>query len=72
MSPEGGSPMGPEQGGWETVAPSPISFEPQGPSPVQLGRSEIQVIVAAFARWCRPSSRIRHSAPGGVQPWCSL
>ena len=28
---EGGSPMGPEQGGWETVAPSSISFEPQGP-----------------------------------------
>ncbi len=29
---EGGSPISPEQGGWETVAPSPVPFEPQGPS----------------------------------------
>ena len=50
---EGGSPMGPEQGGWETVAPSPIPFEPKGPPPVQLGRSEIQAIVAAFAAAAR-------------------
>ena len=45
--------MWPEQGGWETVAPSPVSFEPKGPPPAQLGRSEIQAIVAAFAAAAR-------------------
>jgi 2,4-dienoyl-CoA reductase-like NADH-dependent reductase (Old Yellow Enzyme family) len=50
---EGGSLVLPEQGGWETVAPSPVPFEPKDPPPAQLGRSEIQAIVAAFAAAAR-------------------
>jgi 2,4-dienoyl-CoA reductase-like NADH-dependent reductase (Old Yellow Enzyme family) len=43
----------PEEGGWQPVAPSPIPFKPQDPTPAELDRPEIQKIVAAFAAAAR-------------------
>jgi len=37
------------EGGWQTVAPSPIPFGPGEPAPAELTKSEIRAIVAAFA-----------------------
>jgi 2,4-dienoyl-CoA reductase-like NADH-dependent reductase (Old Yellow Enzyme family) len=37
------------EGGWRTVAPSPIPFRPGDPEPEELSPSAIQSVVAAFA-----------------------
>ncbi|UCG88718.1 MAG: NADH:flavin oxidoreductase/NADH oxidase [Gemmatimonadota bacterium] len=50
---DGGSALPPEEGGWQTVAPSPVPFKPQDPRPAELDGSEIQIIVAAFAAAAR-------------------
>ncbi|HLM97668.1 MAG TPA: NADH:flavin oxidoreductase/NADH oxidase [Bryobacteraceae bacterium] len=46
---EGGAPIPPDQGGWQTVAPSAIPFRPGDPAPAELSRAEIANIVDAFA-----------------------
>jgi anthraniloyl-CoA monooxygenase len=43
----------PPQGGWETLAPSPISFCDTLPAPRQMTHSDIARIVADFARAAR-------------------
>ncbi len=42
-----------DEGGWETVAPSPIPFGPDDPSPRALEAEEIAGIVGAFAAAAR-------------------
>jgi 2,4-dienoyl-CoA reductase-like NADH-dependent reductase (Old Yellow Enzyme family) len=45
----GGGPVGSAEGGWQTVAPSPIPFGAGYPSPRELSRSEIEEHVHKFA-----------------------
>lgn len=42
-------PLGPEQGGWEVVAPSAIPFASGSPLPRELDVAELDGVVAAFA-----------------------
>jgi 2,4-dienoyl-CoA reductase-like NADH-dependent reductase (Old Yellow Enzyme family) len=46
----GGKPLGPEEGAWETVAPSAIPFDEGHPTPHALTLTEIDGLVKAFAR----------------------
>jgi 2,4-dienoyl-CoA reductase-like NADH-dependent reductase (Old Yellow Enzyme family) len=50
---EGGAVIPESDGGWPAVAPSPIPFRPAEPAPRELTRSEIGVIVEAFAAAAR-------------------
>jgi 2,4-dienoyl-CoA reductase-like NADH-dependent reductase (Old Yellow Enzyme family) len=49
------SPLGPEQGGWEVVAPSAIPFAPGAPLPRELAEAELSGIVAHFVDAARRS-----------------
>jgi 2,4-dienoyl-CoA reductase-like NADH-dependent reductase (Old Yellow Enzyme family) len=46
---EGGAVITQSEGGWQTVAPSPIAFRPGEPVPAELSKSDIRAIVDAFA-----------------------
>jgi len=46
---EGGAPIGPEEGGWQPVAPSAVPFRPQDPAPAALACVQIKAIQQAFA-----------------------
>jgi 2,4-dienoyl-CoA reductase-like NADH-dependent reductase (Old Yellow Enzyme family) len=46
---EGGSAIPEAEGGWRTVAPSPIPFRPEDPRPSELSKAEIHSVVTAFA-----------------------
>ncbi len=46
---EGGKRLLPDQGGWETLAPSPIPFAPDHPLPKEMSGADIQKLVAEFA-----------------------
>jgi len=50
---EGGAPIPPDKGGWQTVAPSASPFRPGDPPPAALNRAEIHNIVEAFAAAAR-------------------
>jgi 2,4-dienoyl-CoA reductase-like NADH-dependent reductase (Old Yellow Enzyme family) len=54
---EGGSHIPTEEGGWVTLAPSPIPFRAQGPAPAELSKTEIRRIVEAFAAAARRAYR---------------
>lgn len=54
---EGGRPLRPEEGGWVTVAPSPLPFSPSHPSPSELSASQIDGIQTAFAEAARRAVR---------------
>ncbi len=49
----GGHVIPAERGGWQPVAPSPISFGPGYPDPIELNRLEIGAVVNAFAAAAR-------------------
>ncbi|MFC4536934.1 NADH:flavin oxidoreductase/NADH oxidase [Sphaerisporangium dianthi] len=49
----GGGPVGPEEAGWQPVAPSPIPFAEGHLTPTELSVAQIQEIVAAFAASAR-------------------
>lgn len=49
----GRSPLGPENGGWQVVAPSAVPFAPGSPLPRELAVAELDGIVAAFAAAAR-------------------
>jgi 2,4-dienoyl-CoA reductase-like NADH-dependent reductase (Old Yellow Enzyme family) len=53
---EGGGPIAKAQGGWQTVAPSPIPFVETDPIPRELTVDEIRGIVGAF---CDAAERAR-------------
>jgi 2,4-dienoyl-CoA reductase-like NADH-dependent reductase (Old Yellow Enzyme family) len=46
---QGGGAIAEAAGGWRTVAPSPLPFRPEDPTPAELSKVEIQSVVAAFA-----------------------
>lgn len=50
---QGGARILPGDGGWQTIAPSPIPFWPQDPAPAALSKTEIRGIVDAFAAAAR-------------------
>jgi 2,4-dienoyl-CoA reductase-like NADH-dependent reductase (Old Yellow Enzyme family) len=45
---EGGGAIPEDSGGWQTVAPSPVPFQPEDPAPTELSKVEIRSMVAAF------------------------
>lgn len=45
---QGGTRLRPEEGGWTTIAPSPISFNETDPLPHELTEAEIGDVIAAF------------------------
>jgi 2,4-dienoyl-CoA reductase-like NADH-dependent reductase (Old Yellow Enzyme family) len=53
---KGGQPLQPGEGGWNTVAPSPLPFSPEHPQPHELSQEEIGGIVASFAAAARRAS----------------
>jgi 2,4-dienoyl-CoA reductase-like NADH-dependent reductase (Old Yellow Enzyme family) len=50
---EGDAPVSREQGGWQTVAPSPVPFRPGEPVPAELSGADIRAIVGTFAAAAR-------------------
>jgi 2,4-dienoyl-CoA reductase-like NADH-dependent reductase (Old Yellow Enzyme family) len=46
---EGGGALAPGGGGWPVVAPSPIPFSPDSPTPTALDERGLQAVVRAFA-----------------------
>ncbi|MDX1501307.1 MAG: FAD-dependent monooxygenase [Thermoanaerobaculia bacterium] len=42
-------PLSPEEGAWETLAPSPIPFRPHWPAPREMDRGDMEHVVEAFA-----------------------
>ena len=55
---EGGKMIAPEQGGWQTVAPSAIPHAPDEPTPDALDDAGLQRVVAAFAESARRAHRL--------------
>lgn len=51
----GGDPLGPEQGGWQPVAPSPLPFEDGDPVPRAMTRQDIDQVIADFRAATRRS-----------------
>jgi 2,4-dienoyl-CoA reductase-like NADH-dependent reductase (Old Yellow Enzyme family) len=50
---KGGEPVTRNEGGWQTVAPSPVPFRETDPVPTELDRKEIRSIASAFAAAAR-------------------
>lgn len=46
---DGNKPLRPEEGGWQTVAPSAIPFRESDPVPAALSKEEIHIVIEAFA-----------------------
>ncbi len=42
------SPLRPEEGSWQTVAPSPIAFLPNWPAPKKMEREDMDRVIGAF------------------------
>ena len=55
---KGGRPLKPEEGAWETVAPSPIPFAEGWPTPRALDRSGLARVRDAFAATTRRADRL--------------
>jgi 2,4-dienoyl-CoA reductase-like NADH-dependent reductase (Old Yellow Enzyme family) len=55
---EGGAQIPAQQGGWQTVAPSPLPFAPAEDSPVALDRQGLARIRDAFAESARRAARL--------------
>jgi 2,4-dienoyl-CoA reductase-like NADH-dependent reductase (Old Yellow Enzyme family) len=54
---EGGAIVPQNQGGWQTVAPSPVPFRPEDPAPIELSVAGIREVVASFAAAARRALR---------------
>jgi 2,4-dienoyl-CoA reductase-like NADH-dependent reductase (Old Yellow Enzyme family) len=50
---KGGNPVGPEEHGWQPVAPSPVAFDDKHPVPTELSTDDIRDIVDRFAQAAR-------------------
>jgi 2,4-dienoyl-CoA reductase-like NADH-dependent reductase (Old Yellow Enzyme family) len=50
---EGGKPITPEQGGWQPVGPTDVSFNPGAPAPHPLSAEELHGIASQFASTAR-------------------
>jgi 2,4-dienoyl-CoA reductase-like NADH-dependent reductase (Old Yellow Enzyme family) len=55
---DGGEPIAPDAGGWQTVAPSAIPFRPERPPPRALDEAGIAALVDAFAASARRAARL--------------
>ncbi len=49
----GGGFVGPQDGGWEPLAPSPIPFDPAWPAPREMTKADIQKALADFVKATR-------------------
>lgn len=49
----GGAPLGPNDGGWPVVAPSPIPFHAGDPAPIELDETGIEAVIDAFEAGAR-------------------
>jgi len=58
----GGRPLGPEEGGWEPVAPSPVAMGEGERVPRALTNSEVKALVAKFADSTRRIRRLGFDA----------
>ena len=67
---KGGASIPQDKGGWQTVAPSPIPFNPQDPPPTELQLEDLDWIANTFSVSARRANRIEldaievHSAHG--------
>jgi 2,4-dienoyl-CoA reductase-like NADH-dependent reductase (Old Yellow Enzyme family) len=59
---KGGAQIPQDKGGWETVAPSPIPFEPHERSPVELDETGLRWICNAFSVAARRADRLELDA----------
>jgi 2,4-dienoyl-CoA reductase-like NADH-dependent reductase (Old Yellow Enzyme family) len=50
---KGGAPVGPDEHGWEPVAPSPLAFDDRHPVPAELTTGQIKDVVEQFAAAAR-------------------
>lgn len=50
--------LAPEEGGWQTFAPSAIAFQENYPHPEELTQEQIQSIIQAFANTAKRADRI--------------
>ncbi|GHH72203.1 oxidoreductase [Streptomyces sulfonofaciens] len=49
----GGAPLGPDEGGWQPVAPSPLAFDEGHPVPTELTAERIREVTEQFAAAAR-------------------
>jgi NADH:flavin oxidoreductase / NADH oxidase family len=54
----GGGPLGSEEGGWETIAPSALPFDSNWPAPRAMTEDDINEVTAAFIASARRARRI--------------
>jgi 2,4-dienoyl-CoA reductase-like NADH-dependent reductase (Old Yellow Enzyme family) len=54
----GGKPLAPDEGAWETVAPSALPYAPGWPAPRALERPELEALKADFAAAVKRAERI--------------
>lgn len=54
---EGGKPVSPERGGWQAIAPSPISFWDDGPQPRAMTGEDIRAVTASFVQAAKRALR---------------
>ena len=57
----GHEPLGPERGGWQTIAPSPIPFDKDYPTPREMTEADIEAVVRQFV------DATRYSLDGGFE-----
>jgi anthraniloyl-CoA monooxygenase len=50
-------PLSPEEGGWETLGPSPIPYRPDWPPPREMTRSDMEAVRDAFVAATQRSAR---------------
>ncbi|MFI8893564.1 NADH:flavin oxidoreductase/NADH oxidase [Streptomyces paradoxus] len=50
---KGGAPVGPDEHGWDAVAPSPLAFDERHPAPAELTAGQIKDVVGQFAAAAR-------------------
>ncbi|MFC8146331.1 NADH:flavin oxidoreductase/NADH oxidase [Streptomyces paradoxus] len=50
---KGGAPVGPDEHGWDSVAPSPLAFDDKHPAPAELTTGQIRDAVEQFAAAAR-------------------
>jgi 2,4-dienoyl-CoA reductase-like NADH-dependent reductase (Old Yellow Enzyme family) len=55
---DGGRPLSPAEGAWQTVGPSAVPFAEGGPPPVALDAGGLRVVTAAFVQAAQRAARI--------------
>jgi 2,4-dienoyl-CoA reductase-like NADH-dependent reductase (Old Yellow Enzyme family) len=54
----GGAPLKPEEGAWQTVAPSPVPFAGGWPAPKELTEADMERVVGAFVAAAKRALRV--------------